>query len=349
MSIEQQSLGMTPDNQEVIQYTMTNEAGAYVKLINIGATIAAIVVPDKSGVMTDVVLGYKSFNDYMDDPAALGKSVGRFANRIAKGHFTLDGVEYTLAINNGVNALHGGPSGFQRRVWASRIEGDSVIFSYESADGEEGYPGAYKCEVTYSWSDDCEISLVYSATCDKRTVTNLTNHVYFNLNGEGSGDILDHVMKINASKFLPTDETLIPTGERAAVVDTPMDFTSPKPLGQDIKADYKPLEIGKGYDHCWIIDNWQKGELASVAELYSPKSGIKVETKTTQPGIQIYTGNWLSGTGVAKAGNDHADYEGVAMECQNFPDSPNQPEFPSPVLDAGERYEQTIQYKFSIA
>ncbi len=348
MNIEQQSLGLTPDNQEVIQYTMTNASGASVKVINIGAAIASIVVPNKDGEMTDVVLGYKSYNDYLVDPAALGKSVGRFANRIAKGHFTLDGVEYTLAINNGVNALHGGPTGFQSRVWASRVEGDSVVFAYESADGEEGYPGAYKCEVAYSWSDDCEISLVYTATCDKRTVTNLTNHVYFNLNGEGSGDILDHVMMLNAAKFLPTDDTQIPTGEMEAVAGTPMDFTSPKAIGADIKAEYTPLIIGKGYDHCWVIDGWKSGELMEAGEVYSPKSGIKVAVKTTQPGIQIYTGNWLSGTGVAKMGKDHADYEGVAMECQNFPDAPNKPSFPSPVLSPGETYEQTIKYKFSL-
>ncbi len=254
-----------------------------------------------------------------------------------------------MAINNGVNALHGGPSGFQRRVWASRIEGDSVIFSYESADGEEGYPGNYKCEVAYGWSDDCEISLVYTATCDKRTVTNLTNHVYFNLDGEGSGDVMEHVMTLKAEKFLPTDDTQIPTGEFEAVAGTPMDFTAPKAIGADIKADYKPLIIGKGYDHCWAIDGWESGVESVAGEVYSPKSGIKVEVKTTQPGIQIYTGNWLSGTGVAKMGKEHADYEGVAMECQNFPDAPNKPHFPSSVLSPGETFEQTIKYKFSIA
>ncbi len=326
---------------------MKNSSGAEVELLNLGATIASIKVEDAEGEMRDVVLGFADYRDYMNDGAALGKSVGRFANRIAKGHFELDGKEYNLAINNGVNALHGGPTGFMNRVWESSVEGDSVVFTYTAADGEEGFPSSITVKVTYTWSEDNTLALTYEATTDDATVVNLTNHVYFNLDGEGKDDVLGHELKLYSSKYLPTDDTQIPTGELADVAGTPMDFVAPKALGAEIRADFEPLKIGAGYDHCWAVDGYEKGKLSPVAELFSSVSGIRLEVSSTQPGVQVYTGNWLTGAGVAKSGKEHFNNEGVAIECQNYPDAPNKPQFPSSVLRAGERYEEKIIFKFS--
>ena len=348
MNIEQEILGFAPNGKPMIMYTLSNCHGMRVKVINIGAAIASIEVPDRNGNTVDVALGYQDHMDYFRDPAALGKSVGRYANRIAKGRFTLNGKEHRLAINNGPNHLHGGPTGFQFQVWEGRIESDFIVLQYVSADGEENYPGELVAEVAYRLSEENELEIVYLAQSDKDTIVNLTNHVYFNLNGEGSGDVMDQMLRINASKYLPIDSVQIPTGEMAPVAGTPMDFRNAKPIGRDINTDFEQLKIGKGYDHCWIIDNWKKGELNPAAELYSEKTGIDLQVSTTQPGVQIYTGNWLDGTGVSKAGKEHKDYEGVAIECQNFPDSPNKENFPSPVLKAGEKYEQHIVFSFSV-
>ncbi len=347
ISITQSTLGSI-EGQDVVLYTLTNSSGATVELLNLGATIASTSVADKDGAMRQVVLGFEDYTKYMGDGAALGKSVGRFANRIAKGRFTLDGKEYTLAINNGENHLHGGPTGFMNRIWESSIEGDSVVFTYTAADGEEGFPSAITVKAIYTWSEDCNLSLVYEATTDDATIVNLTNHVYFNLNGESSGDIYSHTLKLNSSYYLPTDNTQIPTGELAPVASTPMDFTAPKAIGKDINADFEPLKIGSGYDHCWVIDNFREGEMNPVAELYSAESGIRLDVSSTQPGVQIYTGNWLEGTGVSKAGKEHHKGEGVAIECQNYPDAPNKPQFPSCVLRKGEIYSQRIDFKFGL-
>ncbi len=348
MNIEQEILGFTPDEQAVVLYTMTNAKGCSLKLINIGASIVAVTVPDRDGMLRDVVLGYKMFDAYIGDSAALGKSVGRYANRIAKGRFTLEGKEYRLAVNNGENHLHGGPTGFQNRVWTSRVETDRVVFAYHSEAGEENYPGELWVEVVYDWSDDNELEITYFAKGEETTIVNLTNHVYFNLNGEGSGDIHGHELRLNASRYLPVDETSIPVGDPVPVAGTPMDFTRFKPLGKDIDADFEQLRIGHGYDHCWVIDGWEPGKLCEAGALCSPQSGIRVDIRTTQPGIQVYTGNWLTGCGLNKSGKPHSNRDGVALECQNWPDSPNHPSFPSPVLKAGEVYEQHIVYKFDI-
>lgn len=347
MDIEQDILGFAPSDKPMIVYTLSNSKGMSVKIINIGAAIASITVLDKDGNTRDVVLGYQNPLDYLRDPAALGKSVGRYANRIAKGRFTLNEIEYKLAVNNGPNHLHGGPTGFQSQIWDGRVESDYIVLTYTSKDGEENYPGELTAEVAYRLSEDNELEVVYIAKSTRDTIVNMTNHVYFNLNGEGSGDIKGHEMKLNASRFLPTDVTLIPTGEMADVKGTPMDFTVAKAIGRDIDADFEPLKFGKGYDHCWVIDNQVDGELNDAAELYSSESGILLNVMTTQPGVQIYTGNWLDGTGASKKGVEHLDYEGVAIECQNFPDSPNKPNFPSPILRADEKYEQHIVFKFS--
>ncbi len=346
MNIEQQVWGMTAEGQPVILYTMTNASGAYVRLTNLGATIVAVGVPDRDGRVEDVVLGYKEWPSYQGDGAAMGKSVGRYANRIAKGRFVLDGTEYRLAINNGPNHLHGGPAGFANRVWESRVETDRVVFSYLSADGEEGYPGELTVEACYDWDDECNLEITYYGRAEAPTILNLTNHVYFNLTGDGQGDILDHTLQLHCAKFLPTDETAIPSGVMQPVAGTPMDFTEPHTIGERIHDKYQQLIIGKGYDHCWVIDGYAKGKLSPAGVLESPATGRRVEVFTTQPGIQVYTGNWLSGSPAGKHG-DYEDRSGVALECQSFPDTPNKPQFPSAVLRPGETYEQKISYKFS--
>ena len=243
---------------------------------------------------------------------------------------------------------HGGPQGFQNQVWESRIDGDAVEFLYYSEDGEMGYPGALKATARYDWSEENELRLTLTAESDAPTVVNLTNHTYFNLNGEGSGDILGHILQLNASEYIPTDDSLIPVGESEPVAGTPMDFVSPKAVGCDINADFPALKYGKGYDNCWVIDGAEPGQIQSAAILYSPESGRQLEVLTTQPGVQVYTGNWLAGCPVAKCGRSYNDYEGVAIECQHYPDSPNHPDYPSTVLRPGEIFEQAIIFAFSV-
>lgn len=317
-------------------------------LSSIGAGIVGVWVPDKDGKLDDVVLGYNKHDSYVADGPCAGKVPGRFANRIALGHFTLDGKEYSLAVNNGPNALHGGPTGFQNRVWESRVVSDnSVEFKYASADGEEGYPGNLTATATYTWDDDNKLTLRLRAVTDAATVVNLTNHAYFNLDGEASGSVLGQELKLRASRYLPTDATQIPTGELAPVEGTPMDFREFKALGRDINADFEPLKIGKGYDHCWVLDDYRKGELRPAATLRSDRTGRVLEVSTTQPGVQVYTGNWLKGCPESISHGHYDDYAGVALECQNFPDAPNKPGFPSATLRPGEEYDETIEFKFS--
>ena len=348
MAITKEIWGTSPCGKEIYLYTITNASGASVKLSSVGAGIVAVNVPDRDGKLADVVIGYRKAEDYFSDGPCAGKVPGRFANRIAEGKFTLDGTEYTLPINNGPNHLHGGPQGFQNKVWESREENGGVEFLYYSEAGEMGYPGALKTVARYDWSEENELRLTLTAECDAPTIVNLTNHVYFNLNGEGNGDILGHELKINASEYLPTSDSLIPTGESEPVAGTPMDFVTAKKIGRDIKADFPALKYGKGYDNCWVIDGAEAGVIQSAAELYAPESGRCLEVLTTQPGVQVYTGNWLAGCPEGKCGRSYNDYEGVAIECQNFPDSPNKPEFPSPVLRPGETYEQAIIFAFGV-
>ena len=329
-------------------YTLTNKSGASVVLSSVGAAIVAINVPDRDDKLADVVIGYPKPESYFADGPCSGKCPGRYANRIALGKFTLDGVEYTLPINNGPNHLHGGPEGFQNKDWESRQDGNAVEFMYFSADGEAGYPGNLKVVARYEWSDDNRLQLTFTAQTDKATVVNLTNHAYFNLDGEGSGTVLNHMLRLNASEFLPTTESLIPLGESVPVAGTPMDFVNAKPIGRDIKADFEPLRIAKGYDHCFVLDGWMEGQLGEAAELWSEKSGRSVKIYTTQPGIQIYTGNYLEGCPEGMDGHVYHDYDAVALECQHFPDSPNKPDYPSTVLRPGETYEQAIIWQFGI-
>lgn len=348
MKIEKQTVDSS-DKGLITLVTLTNASGASVTLSSVGAGIVRVIVPDKNGEMTDVVLGYTNPSDYFYDGPCAGKCPGRYANRIARGHFSIDGVEYTLAINNGPNALHGGPEGFQNRIWNCEIVGDTVVFTYVSADSEEGYPGKLTAKATYTWTDDNTLRLNLEATTDKDTIVNLTNHAYWNLEGESAGSVLDHILTLNCSSWLPTDDTLIPTGEILPVAGTPMDFTIPKTLGRDIKADFPALIYGKGYDNCWMVDGWNgNGDLKVVARLEAPTSGRVLEVATTQPAAQIYTGNWLAGSPINKSGRSMNDYDGVAIECQHTPDAPNNPNFPSTLLRPGKKMSETIEFRFSI-
>ncbi|MBQ6243395.1 MAG: galactose mutarotase [Bacteroidales bacterium] len=346
MAINRKIWGKTQDGKAIYKYTVTNASGASVVLTNIGAGIVAINVPDKAGKLGDVVLGYGKAESYFADGPCSGKVPGRYANRIAKGKFTLDGKEYTLPINNGPNHLHGGPEGFQNQVWESRKHKGGVEFKYVSADGEMGYPGKLVVVARYEWSEENELRLTFSAKTDAPTIVNLTNHVYFNLNGGGS--VMRHFLRLNASEYLPTDDTLIPVGDPEPVAGTPMDFLNPKTIGRDSKKDFPALNYGKGYDACWVIDGYRKGQLQEAAELWSNHSGRCVKVFTTQPGVQVYTGNWLEGCPVGKRGRIWHDYNAVALECQHFPDSPNRPEFPTTVLRPGKTFHEAIIFAFGV-
>ncbi len=345
MAINKELWGTAPDGKEIFLYTLKNASGAYVQLCSIGAGIVSIVVPDKNGKLGDVALGYKDAKSYFGDGPFAGKIPGRYANRIAGGKFTLDGVEYTLPVNNGPNHLHGGPEGFANQVWESRVNGDAVEFMYFSEDGEAGYPGNLKVTAHYTWGEDNSLKLIMTAETDKPTVVNLTNHVYFNLDGEAAGSVLNHKLELNASQWLPTDETLIPLGAPEDVAGTPMDFVEAKPIGQDIQADFPALKYGKGYDNCYLIDGAMPGQLGEAAQLWADKSGRHLTILTTQPAVQVYTGNWLKGCPMGKT-HAYEDYDGVAIECQHAPDSPNKAEYPSTVLRPGEVYEEAIIWAF---
>ncbi|MFI3330936.1 MAG: aldose epimerase family protein [Rikenellaceae bacterium] len=347
MEIEQFIGGFTQQEEAIIIYKMTNSSGNSVQLCNIGASVMGISVKDKNGELTDVVLGYKDPKNYFNDSAYLGKTPGRFSNRIALGKFTLEGKEYTLKQNNGCNHLHGGIKNFAEQLWLSSIENDKVVFQLTSPDMQEGYPGQLNAEVVYSWSEDNELSIELLAETDKTTVVNLTNHTYFNLNGENSGSVLENKLTLNASRYLPTDKTQIPTGELSDVKGTPMDFTQGKTLGQDIDQEFTALEYGFGYDHCWVIDNFEAEGIKHVGSLEGNLSGIKMDIYSTQVGVQVYSGNFLQGIAQGKSSQNYKNREGVAIECQGFPDSPNHSNFPSSVLEPGERYDQIIKFKFS--
>ena len=330
----------------VYKYTLKNESGASVTLCNIGAAIVSVNVPDRDGKLADVVIGYSKPESYFGDGPCAGKCPGRYANRIAAGRFTLEGKEYELPINNGPNHLHGGPDGFQNKVWESRKHKGGVEFKYVSADGEMGYPGNLVVVARYEWSESNELRLTFTAKSDATTVVNLTNHAYFNLNGKGS--VLGHYLRLNASEYLPTDDTLIPVGESESVAGTPMNFVTAKTLRRDIGKDFPALKYGKGYDACWVIDGYPPGQIQEAAELYSKQSGRVLNVYTTQPGVQIYTGNWLEGCPVGKRGRIYHDYCAVAIECQHFPDSPNKPEYPSTVLKPGKKFQEAIIFAFGV-
>lgn len=332
---------------EIDMLTLTNALGASVTLCSVGAGVAAVNVPDANGVLADVALGYANPADYLGDGPCAGKVPGRYANRIARGTFALDGKEYHLPINNGPNCNHGGPDGFHNHIWkVEKAEVNSVTFCYVSADGEAGFPGKLTARATYVWTDDNTLELTLTATTDAPTVVNLTNHSYWNLAGHNAGSVLGHKLQLMASRYLPTDNTLIPEGVLVDVEGSPMDFTQPKEIGRDIKVPFPALIYGKGYDNCWAIDGYEAGKMHTAAVLTDENSGRRLTVSTDQPGVQVYAGNWLSGCPANKAGRSYDDYDGVAIECQDFPNSPNTPAFPCTVLRPDETYCRHISFKF---
>ena len=341
--------GLAPDGSDVNLYTLRNVKGAEVGICNYGGLVIFLKVPDRSGKLADVVLGYDNLPDYIRDTPYFGALIGRYGNRIAKGKFTLDGKEYTLAVNNGPNALHGGLKGFDKVVWEARflasLEGPSLELLYVSKDGEEGYPGTLSVKAVYTLTDDNALKLEYTATTDKDTVVNLTHHSYFNL--AGMGDILNHQVMLPADKFTPVDSTLIPTGELKPVDGTPFDFRTPTAIGARIGQEDEQLKFGNGYDHNWVI-NKQTGQLTLMARVYEPTSGRVMEVWSTEPGLQFYSGNFLDGKNTGKGGWVYKFRNGFCMEPQHYPDSPNHPDFPSVVLKPVQTYWNTIIYKFSV-
>ncbi len=332
------------DDQPVTEYTMTNESGMLVSILNYGGTVTKLMVPDKNGEMGDVVLGFDSFDGYLqkNDPF-FGALVGRYANRIANAKFTLDGKTYTLAANDNGNSLHGGNKGFDKVLWsAEKLSDSSLKLTYLSKDSEEGFPGNLNAQVIYTLSSDNSLKIDYTATTDKPTPVNLTNHCYFNLSAGEDSSILNEQLELNAGKYTPVDDKLIPTGKIEDVKGTPMDFTSPKTIGKDIDM------VKGGYDHNWVLNKAGNG-LERAASVYDPGSGRYVEVFTTQPGIQFYTGNFLGGNLLyTKSGQRYVKHGALCLETQHFPDSPNEPSFPNTILKPGETYHEVTVYKFSV-
>ena len=347
---KRESFGKTGDGQAVDIYTLKNRRGAEARITTYGGAVVSLTMPDRAGKFDDVLLGFDDLEGYQKTTTYIGSLVGRYANRIAKGRFTLGGREYTLATNNGENHLHGGIRGFDKVVWKARPlparGGQALELTYLSRDGEEGYPGNLTVRVVYTLTDANELKIDYYATTDKDTVVNLTNHNYYNLAGQGNGDILGHLLTINASRFTPTDAGAIPTGELRAVRGTPFDFTRPTSIGARIEQDEEQLKLGKGYDHNFVV-NGRAGVLRLAARVTEPTTGRVMETWTTEPGVQLYTGNYLDGSDVGKGGKPYRHRYGFCLETQHYPDSPNRPEFPSTVLRKGARFRSTTVYKFS--
>ena len=348
--IKREPFGKMPDGQVVERFTLTNSKGVVLQAISYGGIITSLRVPDRNGKLDDIVLGFDNLDGYLKGHPFFGAIIGRYGNRIAKGAFTLDGKTYKLATNNGVNHLHGGTTGFDKVVWtAEPVSSNAIAFSRTSPDGEEGYPGNLRVRVTYTLTDANEVIIEYSATTDKATPVNLTNHSYFNLAGQASGDILGHQLMVNADRYTPVDDTLIPTGELAPVAGTPFDFRKFTGIGERINQDTNAqIKNGKGYDHNFVLN--RKGEGRQLAaRVVDPQSGRTMEVSTTEPGIQFYSGNFLDGTLTGKAGAVYKHRTGFCLETQHFPDSPNQPKFPSTILKPGSEYKTSTVYTFGIA
>lgn len=349
IKIEKKLYGTTPDGKTVDQYTLGN-GSMEVDIITYGGIITSLRIPDKQGNVQDVVLGFDSLSEYIANNPYFGALIGRYGNRIANATFNLDGVDYELVANNGPNHLHGGTKGFDKVVWtASEFENEDAFgikLTYLSADGEEGYPGNLEVTVTYSLLQDNTLEVLYEAVTDKKTVVNLTQHTYFNLSADFSKPILDHEVSINADQYLPVDETLIPLGELASVEGTPFDFRASKKIGNEIDADNEQIKRGLGYDHCWVLNEQDQG-MRSVATAYHAGSGRQLEVLSDEPGVQFYTGNFLDGTLTAKGGGTYAQRTGFCLETQHYPDSPNQEQFPSVVLEPGDKYSTKTAFKFT--
>lgn len=337
------------DGKQTDLFVLTNQNGCEAAVTNFGAILVSLLVPDKTGALVDVVTGHGSIKDCLStEEPYFGAVCGRTANRIANGKFTLEGKEYTLAVNNGPNSLHGGLKGFNAVVWDARqVDAQTLELTYLSKDGEEGFPGNLNVTVTYRLSDDNALEISYQATTDKTTIVNLTNHSYFNLSGAGDPSIADHLLTLHAETFLPSSEVGIPYGSPAPVAGTPMDFTTPHAIGERIDADYEPLVFGKGYDHNYILDK-KEGEFALALTCLSPKTGIVMETYTTEPGVQVYTGNWMTGNFTGKNGQRYPKQSAVCFETQHYPDSIHHPEYPTTVLTPEGKFVSRTVYKFSV-
>jgi aldose 1-epimerase len=349
--ITKTSFGKTGLGENIDLYTLRNIHGVEAKITNYGGIVVSLKVPDRNGKFDDVVLGFKDLADYLKPGPYFGALIGRYGNRIAKGRFTLNGVEYKLAVNNGENHLHGGIKGFDKVIWAGnklmgKAEGPALVLDYISNDGEEGYPGNLNVRVVYTLTNKNELKIEYSATTDKDTVTNLTHHSYFNLAGEGNGDILNTRVTINADRFVPTDAGSIPLGELRKVSGTPFDFLTAHAIGERINQDDEQIKFGSGYDHTWVI-NGPPGVMRLAATAYEATSGRVMQVWTTEPGVQFYTGNFLDGTLTGKAGKLYPRRSGFCFETQHYPDSPNQPSFPTTTLKKGATYKSTTIYRFS--
>jgi len=350
--MEHKNFGRTQDGQSAELYVLTNKNGMQAEVTNYGATLVALRVPDRDGKLGDVILGYDNVAGYEAGASYLGATVGRYANRIAHGKFSLNGNTYTLPKNDGENTLHGGTMGFNKHYWTTKDvssdAGPALQLAYLSKDGEEGFPGNLNITVTYSLVvDRNELRIEYRATTDKDTVINVSNHAYYNLAGQGNGDILKHELKLYASRFTPVDQTLIPTGELRDVKGTPFDFTKATAIGARIDQDEQQLKYGKGYDHNWVLDQKAKGLPAPAAEAYDPQSGRVLEISTTEPGVQFYSGNFLDGTIHGKEGKVYGHRFAFCLETQHFPDSPNHPDFPTTVLKPGQHFHSSSTYRFS--
>ncbi len=340
-----------PDGTPITLYTLRNSKGAEATICNYGGVVTTLKMPDRNGNYSDVVLGFDNLNDYLKGDPFFGALIGRYGNRIAKGHFVLDGTEYTLPINNAPNSLHGGDKGFDKVVWQATphpsSSAPSLELTYVSKDGEEGYPGNLSVKAVYTLTRDNGLKLEFTATTDKDTVVNLTHHSYFNLAGQGN--VLNHVVMINADKFTPVDSTLIPTGELKPVDGTPFDFRTPTAIGARIGQNDEQLKFGNGYDHNWVLNNYTGvGGVRLAARVYEPTSGRVLEVFSDQPGLQFYSGNFLDGTLKGKGGWVYQFRNAFCMEPQHFPDSPNKPSFPSTELKPGQVYHSTIEYRFSV-
>lgn len=349
MDIKKEPFGKMADGTPVDLYTLTNANGLQAAITTYGGAVVSLLIPDRDGKLDDVVLGFETLDEYVKKSPFFGCITGRYANRIAKGKFTLNGVAYALAQNQAGNHLHGGVKGFDKVVWAAEEKsgeaGVGLILTYLSKDGEEGYPGNLSVEVTYTLTNDDELRIDYAATTDKDTIINLTNHSYFNLADGGAGDILGHEIMIDADRFTPVDSTQIPTGELRSVASTPMDFLQMTAIGARVDQDDEQLHFGLGYDHNWVLNN-SDGTLALAAKVQEPTTGRVMEVYTTEPGIQFYSGNFLVGPIAGKGGKVYHKRHGLCLETQHFPDSPNHPDFPSTVLKPGETYQTTTVYKF---
>jgi aldose 1-epimerase len=350
MSVTRDLFGTTAEGVTIDRYTLTNTNGAEATIITYGGTIVSLRVPDRHGKLDDVVLGFDALEAYLGDQPFFGALIGRYGNRIAAGRFQLRDVDYTLACNDGLNHLHGGPNGFHRAIWQAQAHtvdsASALALTYDSHDGEEGYPGNLHVMVVYTLNELNQLRIDYTATTDQPTIVNLTNHAYFNL--AGAGDILGHELQLHATRFLPVNSTLIPTGELRPVAGTPMDFTTPAAIGARIASDDQQLRYAfDGYDHTWVID---KGDatLTFAGRATERSTGRVMDVYTTQPGIQFYSGNFLDGSLTGKRGQVYTKYAGFCLETQHFPDSPNQPHFPSTVLEPGETYQHTTIYQFSV-